>query len=452
MTEKIFSIPQFDSSNAPHLPLSERMRPRTLEEIVGQEKLLGKGQILYRLIKNNDVPPMILWGPPGIGKTTIANVISRTCEARFIALSAVYSGIKEVKKVFSEAEHQLRVFSRSTILFVDEIHRFNKAQQDAFLPHVEKGSFTLIGATTENPSFEVISPLLSRSRIVVLEPLNEANLVKLLRRAITDVKRGLGNLSISFDDESLYLIANHSNGDARIALNTLELSVNLIKHQKCPKLKPNTIKEALQKRLLRVDKDGEEHFNLISALHKSLRNSDPDAALYWLARMLEAGEDPLYVGRRMVRFASEDIGLADPGALGRAIDGVRALQFIGLPEGKLILAQIAIGLALAPKSNSVYQAYTKVLNDLDSTHKDPVPLHLRNATTDLMKDIGYGKKYEYVHDVPEALIKMPCLPDRLSGKVYYEPKNKGHEARIKEKLDQIRRARKQFNRGKHKTI
>ncbi len=438
MTKDLFAAEESAPRDLAAAPLAERMRPRRLEDVVGQQKLLSPGRFLRRVIEKDQVPSLILWGPPGTGKTTIASVIARTCGANFVALSAVLSGVKEVRQVLGEAEYQRRVFSRSTILFVDEIHRFNKAQQDAFLPHVEKGSITLIGATTENPSFEVISPLLSRSRVVVLEALSEADLVHLLRRALENEEQGLGSFRFSCDEEVLSLIARHADGDARVALNALEVAASLIEGRESPGLTPEVVREALQKKALLYDKAGEEHFNLISALHKSLRNSDPDAALYWLARMLEAGEDPLYVARRMVRFASEDVGLADPGALGRAIDGLRAFQFLGLPEGKLALAQVAIGLALAPKSNSVYRAYAGAVQDLDSSRNEPVPLHLRNAPTGLMKDLGYGAGYKSAHDAPEAVTTMACLPENLSGRRYYEATDRGHEARLKQRLARIR--------------
>ena len=438
MTKNLFPGSEPASSGVAAAPLAERMRPRMLEEVVGQEKLLSAGRFLRRVIEQDQIPSLILWGPPGVGKTTLACVIARTSGSKFVALSAVLSGVKELKKVLGEADYQRRAFSRSTILFVDEIHRFNKAQQDAFLPHVEKGSITLIGATTENPSFEVISPLLSRSRVVVLHALSEEDLVQLLQRALDDKERGLGHLHIPSDEKLLYLIASHANGDARVALNALEVASSLIEGQKSPRLTHRVVSEALQKKALLYDKTGEEHFNLISALHKSLRNSDPDAALYWLARMLEAGEDPLYVARRMVRFASEDVGLADPGALGRAIDGLRAFQFLGLPEGKLPLAQVAIGLALAPKSNSVYKGYAGAVNDIDLTRNEPVPMHLRNAPTDLMRDLGYGFGYQYAHDTPEAPTTMPCLPEHLSGRRYYEATDRGHEGRLKQRLASIR--------------
>ena len=439
MSPDLFFTGVSTSSAEEAAPLAERMRPRSLSEVVGQEALLSEGRFLRRVIDQDQVPSLILWGPPGVGKTTVARVIAGATGAHFVALSAVFFGMKEVKQVFKEAEYQQRAFSRPTILFVNEIHRFNKAQQDAFLPHVEKGSITLIGATTENPSFEVISPLLSRSRVVVLQPLSESDLMQLLKRALREEKRGLGSLHLSCTDETLGLIATHANGDARVALNALEVAASLIDSESDSDLTPEIVREALQKKTFLYDKSGEEHFNLISALHKSLRNSDPDASLYWLTRMLEAGEDPLFVARRMIRFASEDVGLADPGAVGRAIDGLRAFQFIGLPEGKLALAQVAIDLALAAKSNSVYRAYARADADVESTRNDPVPLHLRNASTSLMKGLGYGAGYEYAHDDPDAITAMSCLPENLSGRSYYRATDHGHEARLKRRLEQVRK-------------
>ncbi len=428
-----------DSAN---VPLADRMRPETLEEVLGQEQLLGEGRFLREAIRADKPPSMIFWGPPGVGKTTLARLIARHTRSHFVSISAVLSGVKDVKQVTAEAQTQRRAFGKHTILFVDEIHRFNKAQQDAFLPYVEQGVITLIGATTENPSFEVIAPLLSRTRVLTLQPLLEEHLLAILRRALADPKRGLGAAGLKADDSTLALIAGFANGDARMALNALEAAANLALSLNPEELTPEIVREALQKRTLLYDKAGEEHFNLISALHKSLRNSDVDASLYWLGRMLEAGEDPLYIARRMVRFASEDVGLASPQALGLAMDATRAVQFIGMPEGKLALAQLAVYLAQAPKSNAVYTAYGQVQSDVEQTRNDPVPLHLRNAPTRLMKEFGYGKGYRYAHDDSEAVFEMECLPESLAGRRYYEPKGEGFEAEIKRRLEELEKRRK----------
>ena len=376
-----------EETRDPWAPLADRMRPERPEDVLGQEHLLGEGKILREILRSDEIPSLIFWGPPGSGKTTFAQIIARETQSYFISLSAVLSGTKEVRRVVEEAKDQRRAFGRATILFVDEIHRFNKAQQDAFLPHVEKGTITLIGATTENPSFEIISPLLSRSRVLVLHPLSENYLVELMRRALKDSKRGLGGWRLQAGEERLKQIASFANGDARIALNSLELAGQLARRHSSgrPVITQEVLREALQKRSLLYDKSGEEHYNLISALHKSLRNSDVDASLYWLGRMLEAGEDPLYIARRMARFASEDIGVADPAALGYAMDAMQAVRFIGLPEGKLALAQLAIYLAQAAKSNAVYAAYSRVEGDVTNTRNEPVPLHLRNAPTGLSR-------------------------------------------------------------------
>jgi len=412
-------------------PLAERMRPTTLDEVLGQEHLLGSGKPLRTAIERDRVPSMILWGPPGVGKTTIAQIIARMTKSDFLPFSAVTSGIKEIKEVMSAAERAHRA-GRRTILFVDEIHRFNKAQQDAFLPHVERGSVILIGATTENPSFEVISALLSRARVFVLKALTDSDIRSLLDRA---AKRD----SISVEDPALDAIASIANGDARTSLNILELSSQTARDGK--PITSEDVQQAAQRQLL-YDKSGEEHFNIISALHKSLRNSDADAALYWLARMLESGEDPLYVARRLVRFASEDIGLADSQALRIALDCKEAFEFLGLPEGKLALAQCAVYLAAAPKSNSVYAAYGKAAADVEQTRNDPVPLHIRNAPTRLMKGLGYGKGYKYAHDEVGKVADMECLPDSLAGRQYIEPQEIGAEAEIKRRLDEAKSKRR----------
>ena len=412
-------------------PLADRMRPKSLDEILGQGHLLDPGKPLRTAIERDQVPSMILWGPPGVGKTTLAQIIAKMTKSTFIPFSAVLSGIKEIKDIMAGAEKSRRL-GRRTIVFVDEIHRFNKAQQDAFLPHVERGNITLIGATTENPSFEVISALLSRTRVFVLKPLSDDDVATILRRAIEREK-------INIAEASIGAIALLANGDARTALNILDLAV-----QGTPSGQPitrATIEEASQKTFL-YDKTGEEHYNIISALHKSLRNSDTDAALYWLARMLEAGEDPLYIARRLVRFASEDIGLADPRALRIALDAKDAFHFIGLPEGKLALAQCVIYLAAAPKSNSVYTAYAEAASDVENTRNDPVPLHIRNAPTGLMKNLGYGKGYQYAHDLEDKVADMDCLPDSLRGRKYYHPQEIGEEAAIKSRLEEVAKKKK----------
>ena len=412
-------------------PLADRMRPKSLDEILGQGHLLDPGKPLRTAIERDQVPSMILWGPPGVGKTTLAQIIAKMTKSTFIPFSAVLSGIKEIKDIMAAAEKARRLGKR-TIVFVDEIHRFNKAQQDAFLPHVERGNITLIGATTENPSFEVISALLSRTRVFVLKPLSDEDVATVLRRAIETEK-------INIAEASIGAIALLANGDARTALNILDLAM-----QGTPSGQPitrATIEEASQKTFL-YDKTGEEHYNIISALHKSLRNSDVDAALYWLARMLEAGEDPLYIARRLVRFASEDIGLADPRALRIALDAKDAFHFIGLPEGKLALAQCVIYLAAAPKSNSVYTAYAEAAGDVENTRNDPVPLHIRNAPTGLMKNLGYGKGYQYAHDLEDKVADMDCLPDSLKGRKYYRPQEIGEEAAIKSRLEEVEKKKR----------
>ena len=441
MNKSLFSSQEVTDQDG---PLADRMRPRDLSDVLGQEHLLGDGKFLHAAIKADKIPSIIFWGPPGVGKTTLAQIIARTTDSHFVAISAVLSGVKEVKRVIEEAKYQREAFSRHTILFVDEIHRFNKAQQDAFLPHVEDGTLTLIGATTENPSFEVISPLLSRTRVLTLNSLDERHIKTILARAMNDPDRGLGSLALEMEPEALGILARFANGDARTALNALEISVQLASQKSPgrPVLNKETLETALQHRTLLYDKTGEEHYNLISAFHKSLRNSDPDASLYWLARMLEAGEDPLYVARRMVRFASEDVGLADPKALGYALDSMKAFHFIGLPEGKLALAQAAVYLAQAPKSNALYTAYKKVRGDVETSRNDPVPLHLRNAPTSLMKELGYGKGYRYAHDELDKVAVMDCLPENLRGRRYYTPQDVGFEKAIRERLNRIRQALK----------
>jgi putative ATPase len=421
-------------------PLAERMRPRTLDEFTGQEALLGPGKPLRIQIENDYIGSMILWGPPGCGKTTLARLIARMTHSEFAAFSAVLTGIKEIKEVMAAAEHTRRA-GRRTIVFIDEVHRFNKAQQDAFLPHVEAGNIILIGATTENPSFEVIAPLLSRTRVYVLQALTTEQIEGLLRRALADPVRGLGKEQIAISDETIQHMAVFSGGDGRAAYNTLEASVRAAQPDASGTrtITKELLAELLQRKFLLYDKSGEEHYNLISALHKSVRNSDPDAALYWLVRMLESGEDPLYVARRLVRMASEDIGLAEPGALAVTIAAMQAAEFVGPPEGNLALAQAAVYLSLAPKSNALYTGYGSVTHDLENTRAEPVPLHLRNAPTGLMKNIGYGKGYQYAHDVIDKVADMTCLPESLTGKTYYRPTDQGFEARLRQRMDEIQR-------------
>src|SRR6516164_9327714 len=428
-----------ETETAPGLqPLAERMRPRTLDEFIGQEKLLGTSKPLRVQIESDNLSSMLLWGPPGCGKTTLARLIARLTRSEFVSFSAVLSGIKEIKEVMAQAERRSRS-SQRTIVFIDEVHRFNKAQQDAFLPHVEAGHILLIGATTENPSFEVISPLLSRTKVYVLEAHTTPQIVALLKRAIADKERGVGNEKLSVSDDALFRIASFANGDARAAYNILELSTKSAKPDTAGTIQITSelLESLLQRKLLRYDKTGEEHFNLISALHKSIRNSDPDAALYWLARMLESGEDALYLARRMVRMASEDIGMAEPGALAVTLAAKEAFDFLGAPEGHLALAQAAVYLSLAPKSNALYVGYGNVLEDVRKMEAEPVPLHLRNAVTGLMKNIGYGEGYKYAHDFEEKLTEMTCLPDNLSGRTYYQPSDQGFEARLRARMDEI---------------
>jgi putative ATPase len=447
-------VPSGDTASDRTHPLADRMRPRSLDEFVGQEHLIGPAKPLRAQIERDDIGSLIFWGPPGTGKTTLAKIIARMTRADFVQFSAVLSGIKEIKQVMADAE-RARQYGTRTIVFIDEIHRFNKAQQDAFLPYVESGSIRLIGATTENPSFEIISALLSRSRVYVLHPLTEEQIVLLLGRALEDEERGLGSLQFTADVSVLRQIAAYSNGDARSAYNVLEVAAALATAPRKTALpgEPSDpgklravithemVKDALQKRVLVYDKSGEEHYNLISALHKSVRNSDPDASLYWLGRMLEAGEDPLYIARRLVRMAVEDIGLAEPNALALSMAARDAVDFIGMPEGNLALAQAAVYLAVAPKSNALYTAYGEVQADVERTSAEPVPLHLRNAPTGLMKHLGYGKGYQYAHDLETKVADMQCLPDNLRDRKYYQPTNEGVEKRIRERLEEIRKQR-----------
>jgi putative ATPase len=436
------------TTTAAPAPLAERMRPRTLDEFVGQEALIGPGRPLRQAIERDALQSIILWGPPGTGKTTLARLIASVTRAHFISFSAVFSGIKEIRTVMTEAQEARRRLGRRTILFIDEIHRFNKAQQDAFLPRVEAGDIVLIGATTENPSFEVNSALLSRSKVYVLKGLEMAGLVAILRRALEDAERGLGALGIAADDDALTGIARYANGDARIALNMLETAAGAAPPDTAAGALPGTrridaalVADLAQSRALLYDKSGEEHYNLISALHKSMRNSDPDASVYWLARMLEAGEDPLYVARRLVRFASEDVGNADPRALMVAVAAKDAVHFVGMPEGNTALAQAAIYLAMAPKSNAVYLAYLEAADAAATDVAEPVPLHLRNAPTSLMKNLEYGKGYKYAHDEAEGVAEMDCLPPAHRERRFYQPTSRGLEADITKRLDALRKKR-----------
>ena len=424
--------------HARQAPLAERMRPRTLEEYVGQDHLLGAGKPLRLAIEGDDATSMIFWGPPGTGKTTLAKIIARLTEASFIEFSAVLSGIKEIKNVMVEAEKAAEFGSR-TILFVDEIHRFNKAQQDAFLPYVERGTIRLIGATTENPSFEINAALLSRCRVYTLQGLTEEQIIGLLGRALRDAERGLGASGITADNEALATIASYASGDARNSLNALDVAAKLASGRGETVITKALAAEALQRRVLLYDKKGEQHYDIISALHKSVRNSDADAALYWLGRMLEAGEDPMYVARRVVRMAVEDIGLAAPEALNLCLSAKDAMHFLGHPEGELALAQAVVYLALAPKSNAVYKAYGDVKADIEATAAEPVPLHLRNAPTKLMKELDYGKEYQYAHDVEGRVADMECLPASLRGRKYYVPTQEGREKLLAQRMEEVER-------------
>jgi putative ATPase len=424
-------------------PLAERMRPRTLDEFVGQEHILGPGKPLRLQIERDDPGSLIFWGPPGSGKTTLAQIIAHMTKAEFIEFSAVLSGIKEIKQVMADAE-KARAYGTRTILFIDEIHRFNRAQQDAFLPHVERGNIRLIGATTENPSFEINGALLSRTRVYILNQLTEEQIIALLRRALADNERGLGSIHVTASEPVLQQIASYSSGDARVAYNILEVAAGTAGEN--GEITEQIAKDTLQKRILLYDKSGEEHYNLISALHKSVRNSDVDASLYWLGRMLQSGEDPLYIARRVVRMASEDIGLAAPEALSLCLSAKEAIDFLGMPEGALALAQAVAYLALAPKSNALYVAYGEVLEDVEKTAAEPVPLHIRNAVTKFMKQAGYGKGYQYAHDLESKVADMECMPDNLRGRHYYHPKAEGREKLLAQRMQEIRKAREQLSK------
>ena len=443
----LFDTPDTPESTARRTrsaPLAERMRPRNLAEYAGQEHLIGPGKPLRVQIEHDDPASMIFWGPPGVGKTSLAKIIAETTQATFLEFSAVLSGIKEIKQVMAASEQASQMGSR-TILFVDEIHRFNKAQQDAFLPYVERGTIRLIGATTENPSFEVIGALLSRCRVYVLKQLEEEQIVALLHRALADKERGLGNLNLTADEDALATIAGYSSGDCRNAYNALEIAAQLASdrkaHGRSGQITKALAEEALQQRVLLYDKTGEEHYNLISALHKSVRNSDPDAALYWLGRMFHAGEDPMYLARRVIRMAVEDIGLAAPEALNLCLSARQTMEFLGSPEGDLALAEAVVYLAMAPKSNAIYTAYAAAQQDIESTRQEPVPLHLRNAPTKLMKDLDYAKGYKYAHDEEGKVADMDCLPAPLLGRRYYEPTNEGREKQLAQRLEELRRLR-----------
>jgi putative ATPase len=447
MPDDLFEYGAMEAAAAAR-PLAERMRPQQLEDVVGQRHVLGPNGVIRRAVESDRIFSMIFWGPPGCGKTTIARLIARQTKSHFVHFSAVLSGVKEIRSVIAEAQEQRRLHRRRTVLFVDEIHRFNKSQQDAFLHHVESGLLTLIGATTENPSFEVIAPLLSRCRVVTLEALTREDLTRVVRRALADVERGLGRLNLTVDDDALDFLVGAADGDARAALNGLEVAAALLADEAKSaegelRISQKVLQQALQKKALRYDKAGEEHYNLISAFHKSLRGSDADAALYWLQRMIDAGEDPLYVARRMVRFASEDVGNADPRALTVALSASETFRMLGHPEGELALAQAAVYLATAPKSNRIYAAVHAVRDEIERSGSLPVPLHIRNAPTRLMKEMGYSEGYRYAHDYPDGYTPQRYLPDAIQSAVFYTPTDRGYEKTIGERIRYWQRLRKQ---------